>query len=109
MKYTARHVQRFFDQGKIDPDLWKKHFPSTLETKVPACSECEEHKNKCCEGGMDPVDCLLAKTTTEDQISGCSASERSAKRKSDANQWNEKARGKKVPPGANKSFDQSKI
>jgi hypothetical protein len=109
MKYTARHVQRFIDQGKIDPDLWKKHFPSVLETRVPVCSDCEEYKNTRCEGGRDPVDCLLSKQTAEDQISGSSASDKSAKRKSEANQWNERARGKKVPPGANKSFDQSKI
>ncbi len=109
MKYTARHVQRFIDQGKIDSDLLKKHFPSVLETRVPACSECVEFRNTCCEGGRDPVDCLLSKTAAEDQISGSSASERSAKRRSDANQWNERGRGKKVPPVANKSFDQSKI
>jgi hypothetical protein len=61
MKYTARHVQRFLEQGRIDPMLWKNHFPSLLPTQVPTCEECGEFKDRTCPGGKDPVECFLAK------------------------------------------------
>jgi hypothetical protein len=61
MKYTARHIQRFLEQGKIDPELWKNHFPALLPTQVPACEDCSEFKDRTCAGGRDPVDCFLAK------------------------------------------------
>jgi hypothetical protein len=61
MKYTARHIQRFLEQGRIDPALWKNHFPSLLPTQVPACEECAEFKDRTCAGGRDPVECFLAK------------------------------------------------
>jgi hypothetical protein len=61
MKYTARHIQRFLEQGKIDPKLWKNHFPSLLPTQVPTCEECEEFKGRTCPGDKDPVNCFLAK------------------------------------------------
>jgi hypothetical protein len=61
MKYTARHIQRFLEQGKIDPELWKNHFPTLLPTQVPVCEECSEFKESTCPGGKDPVECLLAK------------------------------------------------
>jgi hypothetical protein len=61
MKYTARHIQRFLEQGKIDPTLWKNHFPSLLPTQVPTCEECEEFKGRTCPGDKDPVECFLAK------------------------------------------------
>jgi len=61
MKYTARHIQRFLEQGKIDPALWKNHFPSLLPTQVPTCEECSEFKDRTCAGGRDPVECFLAK------------------------------------------------
>jgi hypothetical protein len=61
MKYTARHIQRFLEQGKIDPVLWKHHFPSLLPTQVPVCGDCEEYKEKTCPGGRDPVQCFLDK------------------------------------------------
>ena len=61
MKYTARHIQRFLEQGKIDPTLWKNHFPSLLPTQVPTCAECEEFKAGTCPGDRDPVDCFLSK------------------------------------------------
>lgn len=62
MKYTARHIQRFLEQGTIDADLWKHHFSSLLPTQVPACGDCEEMKSKACYGGKDPVTCLVEKT-----------------------------------------------
>ncbi len=61
MKYTARHIQRFLEQGRIDPTLWKNHFPSLLPTQVPTCEDCEEFKARTCPGGRDPVDCFLSK------------------------------------------------
>ncbi|MDD1690476.1 MAG: hypothetical protein LUQ66_07435 [Methanoregula sp.] len=61
MKYTARHIQRFLEQGKIDPTLWKNHFPSLLPTQVPVCGDCSEFKDKICAGGRDPVECFLSK------------------------------------------------
>jgi hypothetical protein len=62
MKYTARHIQRFLEQGRIDPALWKKNFPSLLPTQVPSCADCEEFKGKSCPGERDPVECFLNKT-----------------------------------------------
>lgn len=61
MRYTARHIQRFLEQGKIDPALWKNHFPALLPTQVPACEECSAFKDRTCAGGRDPVECFLAK------------------------------------------------
>jgi hypothetical protein len=61
MKYTARHIRRFLEQGKIDPALWKNHFPALLPTQVPVCEECSEFKERTCTGGKDPVECFLAK------------------------------------------------
>jgi hypothetical protein len=61
MKYTARHIQRFLDTGRIDETLWKNHFPSLLPTQVPTCEECSEFKGRTCAGGRDPVECFLSK------------------------------------------------
>lgn len=61
MKYTARHIRRFLEEGKIDATLWKNHFPALLPTQVPACEECSEFREKTCAGGRDPVACFLAK------------------------------------------------
>jgi hypothetical protein len=61
MKYTARHIQRFLETGKIDVTLWKNHFPSLLPSQVPACEECSEFKERTCPGGREPVECFLAK------------------------------------------------
>jgi len=66
MKYTARHIQRFLEQGKIDPVLWKNHFPSLLPTQVPTCRECEEFREKTCKGDRDPVECFLSKAPADD-------------------------------------------
>jgi hypothetical protein len=61
MKYTARHIQRFLESGKIDATLWKNHFPTLLPSSVPTCGECSEFKERTCAGQRDPVDCFLAK------------------------------------------------
>jgi hypothetical protein len=63
MKYTARHIQRFLEQGRIDPALWKKNFPSLLPTQVPTCGDCEEFRVNTCPGKRDPVECFLEKTS----------------------------------------------
>jgi hypothetical protein len=61
MKYTARHIQRFLETGRIDATLWKNHFPTLLSTQVPTCDDCGELKDRTCAGGRDPVECFLAK------------------------------------------------
>jgi hypothetical protein len=61
MKYTARHIRRFLEEGKIDITLWKNHFPTLLPTQVPGCEECSEFLDRTCAGGREPVDCFLAK------------------------------------------------
>jgi len=66
MKYTARHIQRFLEQDKIDPALWKSHFPSLLPSQVPACSDCAEFSAKTCPGDKDPVECHLSKASASE-------------------------------------------
>jgi hypothetical protein len=61
MKYTARHIQRFLETGKIDATLWNNHFPTLLPTQVPGCEECSALKDRTCAGGRDPVECFLDK------------------------------------------------
>ena len=51
MKYTARHIQRFLETGRIDATLWKNHFPTLLPTQVPTCDDCGELKDRTCAGG----------------------------------------------------------
>jgi len=105
MRYTARHIQKFLEQGKIDPTLWKNHFPSLLPTQVPSCEDCEDFKDRKCAGEKDPVECFLA--AKPDQPEGDAGSRK---------RW--KARdpmlglgpqGKNIPGGANRARDQSKI
>jgi hypothetical protein len=48
MKYTARHIQRFLETGKIDATLWRDHFPTLLPSQVPSCEECEALKDRTC-------------------------------------------------------------
>jgi hypothetical protein len=67
MRYTARHIQRFLETGKIDAMLWKNHFPSLLPSQVPACEECSEFLDRTCAGGRDPVECFLAKLPASEQ------------------------------------------
>jgi hypothetical protein len=70
MKYTARHIQRFLETGKIDPILWKNHFPTLLPSQVPVCGNCSELKDRTCEGDRDPVDCFLAKAAEAESATG---------------------------------------
>lgn len=103
MKYTARHIRKFLDQGRIDPDLWKTHFPSLLESRVPACGDCEDYKSNLCQGGKDPVDCFLG-------IQQHPVSEKSGKkRKSGPHPWDGRDVDRKRQNAVNKVFDQSKM
>jgi hypothetical protein len=70
MKYTARHIRRFLDEGKIDATLWKNHFPTLLPSKVPTCEECSEFLDRTCAGGRDPVDCFLVKLLAAEPVEG---------------------------------------
>jgi hypothetical protein len=63
MKYTARHIQRFLETGKIDATIWKNHFPTLLPSQVPSCEECSEFLDRTCAGNRNPVDCFLSKTS----------------------------------------------
>lgn len=61
MKYTARHIRRFLEEGKIDATIWKNHFPTLLPSQVPTCEECSEFLDRTCAGGREPVECFLSK------------------------------------------------
>ena len=107
MKYTSRHIKKFLEEGKIDADLWKIHFPRWLPSQVPECSECEDKKNNICQGGKNPVDCFLGVHAQEEAKNGEAGKdhkEKSRKFFPDA-----KAKRGKVPAGANITFDQSKM
>jgi hypothetical protein len=70
MNYTARHIRRFLETGKIDATLWKNHFPTLLPSQVPSCEECSEFKERTCAGGRDPVGCFLAKAAEAETETG---------------------------------------
>lgn len=108
MKYTIRHVRKYIEQGKIDPQLWKTHFPQILESQVPTCNECEDLKNNLCQGGKDPVDCFLAIQAEEDKKQSASGQKT---KKEKTRELYSGYRGKKagIPSGANITFDQSKM
>ncbi len=109
MKYTARHVRKFLEQGKIDSELWKIHFPSLLESRVPTCEECDDFKSNLCTGGKDPVECFLAIEPCTDQQPNDETKKQAGKDKSKKYQWNSKGKEKIIPSGANKAYDQSKL
>jgi hypothetical protein len=109
MKYTARHVRKFLEQGKIDPHLWKMHFPSLLESRVPTCEECDDFKSNLCTGGKDPVECFLAIELCSDQQPDDENRKQAGKDKSKKYQWNSKGNETIIPSGANKAYDQSKL
>jgi len=60
-KYTVADLQEFLGTGRIDALLWLAFFSETLDTKIPACEDCLAFRNESCPGGMNPVDCFLAK------------------------------------------------
>ena len=107
MKYTPRHIKKFLDEGKIDPELWKIHFPHLLPSHVPTCDECEDKRNDLCQGGKDPVECFLGIYAEEEEKG--EIGRKSRKDKSKEMFPSAKGRGSKVPAGANITFDQSKM
>jgi len=108
MKYTARHIQRFIEQGRIDPVLWKNHFPTLLPTQVPACEDCGEFRDRTCAGGRDPVECFLArKPGAPDEA--IKAGEEPRKKKARDPMLGRGVRKIPIPGGANKTHDQSKM
>jgi hypothetical protein len=109
MKYTARHVQKFLSEGKIDAALWTAHFPQVLVSHVPTCNDCEDYKTKACEGGKNPVDCFLAIQPDTNQ---CSAPQSGTTTLTEKNRkYYRSSRGnvKSHPTGIQKGYDQSKI
>jgi hypothetical protein len=109
MKYTARHVQKFLSEGKIDTRLWTAHFPHVLVSHVPTCDECEDYQNKACEGGKNPVDCFLAIIPGTDQQSAADAQEDSPPEKNRKYYRSSRGNIKAHPTGIKKGYDQSKI
>jgi hypothetical protein len=109
MKYTVRHVKRFLEQGRIDPALWAEHFPTLLDTRVPACTDCEDYKKKTCEGKKNPVDCFLVIKPGPDAGPGTPAGDDAVRKKPKTPRWNRKAHDKSKPQKANKTYDQSKM
>jgi hypothetical protein len=109
MKYTPRHIRKFLEQGKIDSRLWKLHFPSLLESRVPTCEECDDFKTNICSGGKDPVECFLAIEPCKEELSGDVVSTTPGKIKAKKYQWNSKGKERGIPSGANKAYDQSKL
>ncbi|MFA5331258.1 MAG: hypothetical protein WC342_02660 [Methanoregula sp.] len=107
MKYTPRHIKRYLDEGKIDPNLWKIHFPHILPSQVPECSECEDKKNNLCQGGKNPVDCFLG--IHAEEVHAEEDSKKSHKEKTNDFFPGKKPKKIKVPSGANVAFDQSKM
>jgi hypothetical protein len=101
MKYTARHIRRFLETGEIDAALWKNHFPTLVPSKVPACEECSEFRERTCAGGRDPVGCFLAKAKEAESATG--------------RKWQKRdpmlglGSSRSTGHGTIKSFDQSKM
>lgn len=109
MKYTARHIEKFLSDGKIDARLWTAHFPRVLASHVPTCDDCEDYKTKACEGDKNPVDCFLAIKTDTDQRSAADAGSDSATEKNRKYYRSSRGKIKSHPTGIQKGYDQSKI
>jgi hypothetical protein len=109
MKYTARHLQKFLSEGRIDANLWTAHFPRVLVSHVPTCDDCEDFKNKACEGGKNPVDCFLAIKPDTDQPSATGAGDDSPTEKNRKYYRSSRGNAKAHPTGIKKGYDQSKI
>ncbi|HNX17268.1 MAG TPA: hypothetical protein PKM50_02950 [Methanoregula sp.] len=110
MKYTSRHIKKFIEDGKIDPDLWMIHFPHLLPSHVPECSECEDMKNNLCQGGKNPVDCFLG-IYAEEEAKKLEESGKKTHKDKKSKEFFLGSKGKKTkaPAGANITFDQSKM
>jgi hypothetical protein len=109
MKYTARHIQKFLSEGKIDATLWTAHFPKVLVSHVPTCDDCEDFKTRTCEGGKNPVDCFLAIKPDTDQRPPADAEDDSPTEKNRKYYRSSRGNVKSHPTGIQKGYDQSKI
>ncbi|MGA2162003.1 MAG: hypothetical protein ABSG28_07415 [Methanoregula sp.] len=109
MKYTPRHIKKFLDEGKIDPELWQIHFPHLLPSHVPDCGECEDKKSDLCQGGKNPVDCFLGIHADEEAAKLAGTDRKVLRKKSKKFFPDSKGKKVKVPAGANITFDQSKM
>jgi hypothetical protein len=109
MKYTARHIQKFLSDGKIDATLWTAHFPKVLVSHVPTCDDCEDFKARTCEGAKNPVDCFLAIKPDTDQRPAADAGDDSPTEKNRKYYRSSRGNVKSHPTGIQKGYDQSKI
>lgn len=108
MKYTARHVHKFLEQGRIDPDLWARHFPTVLPSRVPECTECVDFRDSSCPGGKNPVDCFLAIGEESQPADDSTESALPSGKVKGRFRWKGTGARGSIPAGANKAFDQSK-
>jgi hypothetical protein len=60
-KYSLADLHEFLRTGRIEPILWMAYFSETLDMKIPTCEDCLASREESCPGGMNPVDCFLAK------------------------------------------------
>jgi len=109
MKYTARHIRRFLEQGRIDPVLWQNHFPSLLPSQVPSCEDCEAQKARTCPGGRDPVECFLSVRNENENGLTQEKGPAPEKKKPKDPMLGVDSRRKKPSRVANKTYDQSKM
>jgi hypothetical protein len=109
MKYTARHVQKFLSEGKIDAALWTAHFPQVLVSHVPTCNDCKDFKTRACEGGKNPVDCFLSLKPETDQVSAAPADTGIPTENSRKYYRTSRGTRKSHPTGIQKGYDQSKM
>lgn len=109
MKYTARHIQKFLNEGKIDAALWAAHFPRVLASHVPSCSDCKDFKNKVCEGGKNPAECFLAIKPDTEQQSPMDSGDASAAGKIRKYYRTSRGNTRSRPTGIQKEYDRSKI
>jgi hypothetical protein len=107
MKYTARHIRKFINEGKIDAELWTAHFSQVLVSDVPTCNDCGDYKAKTCEGGKNPVECFLAIIPDSRRSSGNDGDEIPIENE---RKYYRSSRGnvKSHPTGIQKGYDQSK-
>lgn len=107
MKYTARHIRKFINEGKIDAELWTAHFSQVLVSNVPTCNDCGDYKAKTCEGGKNPVECFLAIKPDNQQSSDHDGDEIPVENE---RKYYRSSRGnvKSHPTGIQKGYDQSK-
>jgi hypothetical protein len=109
MKYTARHIQKFQSEGRIDARLWTAHFPGMLLSHVPTCIECVDYQTRECEGTKNPVDCFLAIQPCTVQQPAAYADTKTPKETNRKFYRSSRGNCKSHPTGIQKGYDQSKL